>query len=371
MKNTIGAIRSHYGIVLLFFAMVVGKSGIWLMPNLLGQHNVSQSLERMPFTDPNAQYIYSNFLEPFLFGIIGLKSPIFYALYAGIISMLFLVLFIGWFITYHSEESAIAQQKVFLTALFPVFAVPFYWIGMDGMTLLLLLIMMININHAKPLFITAALLGMQHFEQGFLAFGFLIGSLILAIIFSPYSKAIHIKVIIQAGIGIAGLILGKVILMGYFYSAGIVFTIDRLAYTQNSLPVFMDQWSKSWPYILYSSLAIGWIIILSRIRLLWPFIITMLVALLMMILVGDQTRVMSIVTFPALFYWVLMNKDFWNNLNQRWIIPLLIVYFIAPFVYVWGGPFGDVWRFDFKVIQSILAGSFNIYSLDYLMPFKP
>lgn len=371
MKKILSALQNHYGVVLLFFAMVIGKSGIWLMPNLLGQHSISQSLGKMPFTDPNAQYIYSNFLEPLLFGIIGLESPLFYAFYAGMISIIFLVLFIGWFITYHSKENAITQQKVFLTALFPVFAVPFYWIGMDGMTLLLMLIIMINLNQSKALFITAALLGVQHFEQGFIGLGFFICSLTLAILFSSYNKTTHVRVIVQAGIGLAGLIFGKIILMGYFYSAGIVFTIDRLAYTQNSLPVFMDQWNKSWPYILYSSLATGWIIILSRIRFLWPFIITMLVALLMMILVGDQTRVINIVTFPALFYWVFMNKDFWDNLNQRWIGPLLIIYFITPFVYVWGGPFGNLWRFDFEVIQSVLAGNFSIYSLDYLIPFKP
>lgn len=341
------------------------------MPNLMEQHRVSQSLSSMPFANPYEQYIYSNFLEPLLFGISGLERPIFYALYTGIVTVAFLVVFIGWFITHHGEENILSNQKVYLAALFPVFAIPFYWIGMDGMTLLLLLIIMINLSRTYILLVSAVLLGMQHFEQGLLGLGLLIGSLILAFLFQHVNRPRYIRPLLQAGIAVVGLVIGKLILIGYFQSAGIIFSLDRFSYTQNLLPVYLDQWKMSWPYILYSVLAIGWIIVLSKIRLVWPLIVTLIIAFFMMNIVGDQTRVICIVTFPSLFYWVLMNKDFWNGLNERWVIPLLIVYFTVPFLYVWGGPFTDLWRFDVEVIRDILDGRFSMYGLDYLKPFKP
>jgi hypothetical protein len=41
------------------------------MPNISTQYAVSQNLTINTFSDPNAHYIYTNYLEPFILNILG------------------------------------------------------------------------------------------------------------------------------------------------------------------------------------------------------------------------------------------------------------------------------------------------------------
>lgn len=120
--------------------IVIGNTGFWPMPNLSAQFLVSQNLTHNPFPDPLAQYLFTNYLQPAIFGFFGGESVITYGLYAAFVSLLFLIIFGVWFVGYHGKPVAVDQFKLFPAIVFPVFMVPFYWIGMDGMTCLLLLL---------------------------------------------------------------------------------------------------------------------------------------------------------------------------------------------------------------------------------------
>lgn len=114
------------------------------MPNLKVQFTVSQHLTHNPFPDPFGHYIFTSYLQPALFYLFGGRSVISYAIYASLITLVFLLSFLLWFVKYHGRCVALDRFKVLAAATFPAFMVPFYWIGMDGMTLLLMLGMMIT-----------------------------------------------------------------------------------------------------------------------------------------------------------------------------------------------------------------------------------
>lgn len=138
-------------VLLLCFMVVIGKTGLWPMPSLLPQFSVSQNLTHNVFSDPNAHYFYSTYLQPAFFYAIGGRSLGSYLVFVSATTVAFFLIFLLWFVRFHGKEIALTQLKIIPAVTFPVFMVPFYWLGMDGMTLLLILAIMINF-HSKWVF---------------------------------------------------------------------------------------------------------------------------------------------------------------------------------------------------------------------------
>ena len=134
--------------LIIFFSilLVIGHSGIWLIPNIKMLFKISQNLLHVPFEDPNAHYIFFNYFQPLVFWLFGGRSYWAYIIYCSFITILFLLIFILWFVKYHGKEKALDEHAIFVAVAFPVFFIPFYWIGMDGMTLLLMSLIMISFN---------------------------------------------------------------------------------------------------------------------------------------------------------------------------------------------------------------------------------
>lgn len=350
------------------FGMVVVNTGFWLMPNLPAQFMVSQSLTSNPFTDPNAHYLFSNYLQPAIFGLFGGKSIISYVIYTALITVIYFFTFSFWFIHYHGRLVAVDEAKLLVAVTFPVFMIPFYWIGMDGMTLLLMLITMILIS-SRWVFIPAVLLGMQHFEQGFVAFSILGATQILYLLQSrEKTSGISLK---QIFFVILGILAGKVLLFGWFELNNISLLGSRQTYLENNKELFSSMWSNSWPYIAWSLLGVGWFFVISKAKKVWPFLVSTLFVFFFVRFVNDQTRVGVIILFPTLFYWVLMNRRLWSDLKQIYVIALISLYLLIPVVVVWGAPHGDLLNYDIKVAKETISGSgFNIDHFDWLLPFR-
>jgi hypothetical protein len=236
---------------------------------------------------------------------------------------------------------------------------------MDGMTLLLMLLVMINYK-SKWGIIFAILLGTQHFEQGFASFLLLIGSMVIFNIFSKCN--IDWKNIKNSIYIIFGIILGKVILYVWFNIADIELLGNRLTYLEKHLNRSVNQWFEGWLYILFSLFGVGWITVLKQIRITYPLIIASVVTFFFVMTVADQTRVGSIILFPSLFYWIFMNVQVLNKITIKDTIISLSLYLLIPIVYVWNGhPFGSLIKYDLQVISE---SKHDHYNINFITPFK-
>lgn len=356
-------------VITLSLLMVVGKSGVWTMPNLEAQFIVSQNLTHNPFLNPYAQCIFTNYLQPALFGVLGGKSLLAYAIYVSITTIIFFLVFLFWFVKFHGKAVALEQKKLLAVAVFPVFMVPFYWLGMDGMTLLLMLIVMLTFFSSWTI-LPAIFLAWQHFEQGIVAFTLLSGTLAVAAIVSHDKNALqHLKIVIRV---IIGLLIGKALMLLWFHVAHIELAGGRYIWLQTQANEYIDQWKAGWPYILFSLLGVGWVLVLKSIKKSWPLVAGAVFVFIFLLVMGDQTRVGSIILFPTLFYWVLMDKELWNALTQKRLTILVVLHLVSPVVYVWGGyPFGSLWEYDLAEVRKVATlGLINSSQFDWLRPFR-
>lgn len=357
--------------LLIIFSMlvVVGNSGIWPMPNLSAQYAVSQSLFNVPFQDPNAHYIFLNYFQPMLFGALGGNGLVQYALFTGFITLIFLVTFILWFINYHGKEVALNQIKVILAVSFPVFMIPFYWIGMDGMTLLLMLLIMIALN-TRFFVLPAFLLGLQHFEQGVVAFSLLLFSLLLPGLFNKQYLLEKKVILIRTFFVLLSVVLGKVILSIWFFLIDAGLSGDRSSYLENHLQLYISMWKNWWYLIPWTLLGVGWFVLFKFFGRLWPLFLVLVSIFLFVAVVGDQTRVGLLVAFPAIFYWIFMDRALWLSLSQPFVVSLIVLNLLLPVVVVWGQPHGSLIQHDKILIDKLLNNTFSLERFDWVAPFK-
>lgn len=336
--------------------IVIGNTGIWIMPNLEAQFLISKDLLINPFPDPNIHYLLTNYLQPFIFGLFGGNNFYLYIGYSILTVLIYFFIFSHWY--QKSYDTLKNKHSIFSIIVFPSFMVPFYWVGMDGMTLLLMLLIMINLKTRWSI-LFSIFLGIQHFEQGIASFLLLAAAIVMHSLFKK--KSIPIKEFIVI---IISILLGKAILSLWFYTADIELLGNRSAYAKKHFPIFSAQWLGSWPYILYSLFGVGWLLVLSEIKKTWPLIISTFVVYILTFFVGDQTRVGAIVLFPSLFYWVFLNKEIINGISPRLVLSMLSIYLIVPVVYVWGGQaFGSLIKSDIKTISKIGSPSFKFNPL--------
>jgi len=100
---------------------------------------------------------------------------------------------------------------------------------------------------------------------------------------------------------------------------------------------FIKQWLLNWNTILYSIYGIMWIAILNCIKMIWYILPPTFMAFLLTIIANDETRIALLVLFPSLFYFILKNKDFFNSFSSNEALIYVFVFFISPFLYIWGG----------------------------------
>ncbi|NMB64652.1 MAG: hypothetical protein GYA16_07260 [Spirochaetes bacterium] len=355
----------YFSIIILIILL---KNGFWPIPNLKMIYQISQSLLKVPFDNPLAHYLFWNYFQNLLFKLLGGKSYSLYVVYTFATSLAFIFVFVIWFINYHGKDVAIKNNKVLLIAIFPVSMIPFYWFGLDGMTLLLMLLMMILLEKRVFLIVLSLFLSWQHFEQGFVGFGALWGSLILVYIMTRDRD--FLNYIINLTIVLGVLLLGKAVLAFYFKIADVGIQGDRFTWLKHHLELMINQFKVSWHYILWSLFGVGWFFLVSNLRKLLPLMISICFVFLMLVVMEDQTRVGVIVLFPALFYWFFMNKSFIKSITGNQLLYAIILYLLIPTTIVWGGyPFGSLIEFDKKVISEFIT-TVKISNFDYLMPFR-
>jgi hypothetical protein len=350
---------------------VILHSGIWIMPNAFLSYVLSQNLTVLPFTQVQEHYLMNNYLQPALFGLMGGQTFIGYVGYSLFISFLFIMTFAVWFLKKHGEDVALKEYKLLVALCFPVFTIAFYWLGIDSLTLLLMLLTLIFLeNYWRYLF--AFLLAFQHFEQGIMAFLLLLFSIFIwnGYLYYANNKSVKSYKPVKPVIGVViSLLMGKLILISYFYSLGISLEGDRQSFLENNLEQFLTNWQNYWHYILISLFGIMWLFVLKSLHKLWPLVLVALIVWLLTMFVGDQTRVATIVLFPVVFYWLFADKTIWANFTQKHVILLLIFFIIIPPLIVWGGPNYSLLELDWPLLQHLRSDQ-PLEQFDLLMPYK-
>ena len=197
-------------------AVSLVKTGIWHMPNLDEWGFISVNPFRNPFTDPNAHYLFWNWLSPFLAWRLGIQNENSFLYFHLAFSIAFTFIFIAFVWSNFEERDARTALVLFL--VLPVSTTAYFWVGMDSVTLALMLLLFVARRHLWLVLAIGVLLGMQHFEQGLVAFG----ALTFALFASSFTLKSRSEYPLPWAITIlVGVVLGKLVLVLIFRQMGV------------------------------------------------------------------------------------------------------------------------------------------------------
>lgn len=317
----------------LLFLMLV-KTGLGVIPNL-GYFGL---MARDPFahsiTDAKAQYLMWNWLGPFLAWAIGVRGNGAYFLLHLVFSATFLALFIV--LALQKFEPAVARTALALFAMLPVSTTALYWVGYDLLTLPLILIALAFPGRWLVAAIAGVLIGLQHFEQGFVG----AGALLLATLISRRQKEATVYPLAHCAAFIVGVTLGKIALIMIFHFAGIAVENGRFEWIFANFGKMVGEFALASQYILYSIFGVGWLAAakfwdngLNRLA----FFLPLLGLCLLLPISEDETRVMAIVSFPLVLGYWLFEPGFLKSVSRREAAVAFLVWIFVPWAWVWEG----------------------------------
>lgn len=326
------------------------KTGIWQIPNFGASRLIAQDPFVNPFQDPNAHALYWSWLGPFLAWLVGATGPgSFFGLHL-VFSLAFIAVVTAT--AFHRLPDREARVALVLFAVLPVSATALFWVSNDSLTLLLMAGAVAVPWAAAAAFLGLAL-GMQHFEQAFIGFVGLLLALLIAQ--QPARRALLV---------LAGIVAGKLALIGLFAALGIEVNSGRIYWLREHLPLLLDQFFFHAHLILFSVLGLGWLVLVKYLE--WGqdragFLLTLVAALLLLPLSGDQTRVLAVVTFPLIATRWLGNRDFLAYLGDRFVAWLLLAWVLVPWAWAWGGePRWSAFPYDVAFLLNRAFGWFEL-----------
>ncbi|MDP1547727.1 MAG: hypothetical protein Q8L87_17100 [Anaerolineales bacterium] len=354
--------------ILLVFAITLVRTGIWQIPNLELSLQIAQDPFNNPFTDNDAHYLFWNWLGPFLAWLVGAKSKAAFFLLHLTFSIAFTLLFIR--IAFSRFSNQTARSALILFSVLPVSATAYFWVSTDSLTLFLILLALAFPEYALVTVISGVALGMQHFEQGFVAAGGLLFAQFLSKKFTdsplPYSPAFTILWLI-------GVHAGKTVLIGLFDYFSIEINSGRAYFLSQHFRLLLKVSFFYFHIIAWSVLGLGWLVALRYIdwgRKTIPFFLALFGFCLLIPISADQTRVLAIVTFPLLATYWLFNRDFLEKLSKTEVAFLFVLWILIPWAWTWGGvPKWSVFPHDIAYIFHELLGWFRIPSDPSAWPF--
>ncbi|QIK74308.1 hypothetical protein [Nocardioides piscis] len=322
----------------LFTAILIGvillKTGVWWIPNLSLSIMAAQNPFADPnFADPNADYLFWNWLAMFLAWALGATSfAPYFLLHLGFAVAFEIVMFA---LLLRRLPRDLGRSAAVIFATLPVSGTAYFWVGMDGLTLLLTALVLVAASHQWAVLTLGVLLGMQHFEQGVVAAGALLVSLLMARwvgkqVQFPLSSAFALLI---------GLLLGKGALIAIF-SAHDIEVESRTFWLRTNVVMVIDQFAFHWQWVLFATLGLGWLVILRSFDLgrdAFPLLSGLAVALALLPIVGDQTRVVASTSLLVLGVFVLLDEQLLRSYQRIEVAALLAVWLLVPYVWVWGG----------------------------------
>lgn len=333
------------------------KTGIWFMPNLDSTALIASNPFVNPFSNPDAHYLLTSWLGLYGAWLLGATNEQRLFGYFLIFTVLFSALFIRLLLT--RLPDATARSALVLFTLLPVSGTAYFWVGIDGITLCLMTLALLQRDRSPwLLLLTGVLLGMQHFEQSLLAFGAVMVALLLGRCWHVGSDASGYTLRWVCSL-LAGIILGKCLLHLLFLHYGLHLNSGRLYWMRQHLPALIGQTLLHLHLVLWSALGLGWIVLLAwleRGKAARPLLLALIGLLLLLPVSGDQTRVLAIVTLPVLSVYWLLNPAFLDSLNRKFISGLFGLSLLLPWSWAWEGlPRWSALPFDITLLLQRFA----------------
>ena len=357
--------RSRF--IAIAVALSLIKTGVWCIPNLESSWIISLNPFHNPFTDPMAHYMMWNWLSPFLAWRLRIHNEQSFLYFHLLFSIVFTCLFIAWIWSHLEEKDARTSLVLFLSL--PVSTTAYFWVGMDSVTLVLMLLLLLVRRKAWMALPIGVLLGMQHFEQGLVAFGALAVALLISIVMKKQSE----YSIPWITASLAGVILGKIVLMAVFSHYGMQVNSGRLYLLQNYSRQCVVAFYYHFQYILWSVFGVGWIVIAKysqQGKTAMPFLIALAAEMPLLVVMQDETRVLAIVSFPLVAITLLLNRGFLQSLSGRLVAIIFGLWLLVPYPWVWRGlPYCSLLPYDVVYLLHRLFGWFHIPANQPLSPF--
>jgi hypothetical protein len=354
-------------VVAIILVMLV-KTGVWQIPNLDKSRLIAENPFLNPFNDKYLHTLYWNWLGPFLAYLIGAKDRwSFFALHL-LFSAGFTALFVSTVFRRLPDRAARVSLIVF--SVLPVSATAYFWVGPDSLTLFLMMCALASPRRRKAAPLLGVALGLQHFEQAILGFS----SLLLALLTSRRHANPSEYTLSWALSLLAGIVAGKLILVTMFHSLDAGVDYGRLKWLAEHHEVLAGKFFLHFNYILWSSLGLGWIVLLKYIdgeSSYACFLIPLSFMMLLLVVSGDQTRVFAITSFPLLCVFWLLGSDLSTRLSDKFISWLFLAWLVVPWGWVWAGePKWSVFSYDVAYLLNRSFGWFSIPPNPALWPFS-
>ena len=260
----------------------------------------------------------------------------------------------------HASRSALV-----IFAALPVAGTAFYWVGPGGLLLFLMTLGLTVAPRAPVLLLIGFLLGLQHFEQSFVA----LAALTFAVWIDRDAPAGMRR---RSPLLLLGAIGGKLGLVALFTGAGMEMPAGRIAYLLHNFDKI------SWPVIyntqlvLWAVLGLGWLVALRFAdlgRRSLPFFLALAGVMFLLPLVSDQSRVMAVVTFPLVATYWLRNPGFLDHLHPKEVAALALIWAVLPWVWTWGSPQVSVLSYNIVIGLNRAFGWFDVPPDTAMWPF--
>ena len=313
---------------------IILRSGIGGMPNL----NTSRVLATDPFTaanlPPGAQYVMSSWLVPFMGWALRMTSPHKFFVLCLVINCV-MAAALSWLLFLRLDGRS-ARIALILYASLPISSTPWFWVGPDGLTLLLMILALAFADRWLLVGLLGVLLGMQHFEQGATAIGALIVSRILGGRVA-WTGRYGLRFCL---VWLGGAVAGRALLTLIFTVANAQPATDRVKVVLAEWPKMIIDFFMGGPLFLLASLGAGWLAVALYLWYTrqWRSLMVPLALLMGLTMIAyDESRVFGITAFPLLAVSLLLNADFLDKISTRALLYLVAATLVTPWVWVWSG----------------------------------
>ena len=358
-------------LLFFFYFIIIVKIGFWYHPALWKLLQISiNPLDESIINNKHAHYLYYNFFGGYVANLLKINTKLSFFLFHLFFSFLFNFLYFYLIFKELNRKYAVYSLIIFL--ILPVSTTVFFWVGYDSITLSL---MILSVLFRKELFIVLVLgilLGLQHFELGFLSS---LSLLVLNIYNKFFSKESFLDLKYSIFIFL-GILIGKIFLEYYFISIGLDINSGRIWYTLDVIKHFIYNNYFNLHNIIWFSLSLGWLIVLkylfySQKNIL--FLIILFAQLGVLFIVDDQTRVFACLSFLIIVSQILINKDFLKQIKKQEISLILIIWLIIPYGWAWQGILRpSMFTYDLAYLLNYFFDLFNNESINssIIWPFK-
>lgn len=354
-------------LVVVVLAIMLVKTGVWAIPNMSAVVQIAENPFLNPFQDPNAQYNFWSWLGPYWAYVVGARTLETFFLFHLAFAVAFTVLFIG--VLFARLPNRLARIGLIIFAAIPASATAYFWVGLDAVTLTLMTLALALPRRTWFVFPVAVLLGMQHFEQS----AFAAAALLFALALGRLLKDTNEYPIKFAVALLTGAIVGKLVLFGIFDYFDVETEYGRVHWLQGHLEQLIANTLYHLHVVVFSVLGVGWLAVVRYLDLGYkavPFVLTLGGLLLLLLVSGDQTRVLACISFPLVAVHLLLNQKFLSMLSDKEVALGFLAWILVPWAWVWGGlPKWSAFPFDVAYALHQLFGWLTVPADPSFWPF--